>query len=115
MAAQESAPMTKVKLIRRLADKLPHLPANDVESAINILVENLSSTLAAGERIDVRGFGSFSNRYRPARLGRNPSTGAPVAVAARYAIYFKPGRELKERVNGANRVGTNSVPLATGN
>ena len=70
--------MTKPELIHRLADKLPHLPANDVESAINTLIENLSSTLASGERIDVRGFGSFSNRYRPARLGRNPSTGDPV-------------------------------------
>ena len=107
--------MAKSELIQRLADKLLHLPANDVESAVNTLVENLSSTLAAGERIDVRGFGCFSNRHRPARLGRNPSTGAPVALPARYAIYFKPGKELKERVNGARRVGTNSVPRATGN
>ena len=107
--------MTKVDLIQRLSDKLPHLRAHDVESAINTLVENLSSTLAAGERIDVRGFGYFSNRYRPARLGRNPGTGKPVALAARYAIHFKPGRELRERVNGASRGGIDSVPPITGN
>ena len=107
--------MTRSELIRRLTDKLLHLSPNDVESAVNSLVENLSSTLAAGERIEVRGFGCFTNRYRPARLARNPRTGDPVAVAGRYAIYFKPGKDLRERVNGNSRLGMDSVSLATGN
>ena len=115
MTAQGNAPMTKSELIRRLTDKLLHLPANDVESAVNTLVENLSNTLAAGERIEVRGFGSFSKRYRPERLGRNPRTGDPADLAARYAIYFKPGRELRERVNDARRVGLDSAPHASRN
>ena len=107
--------MTKSELIYRLADKLLHLPANDVELAVNTLIEHLGSTLASGERIEVRGFGCFSKRYRPERLGRNPSTGDPIAVAARYAIYFKPGRELRERVNDARRVGLDSAPHAARN
>ena len=107
--------MTKPELIYRLADKLLHLPANDVELAVNTLIEHLGSTLASGERIHVRGFGCFSKRHRPARLARNPGTGNPVALAARYAVHFKPGTELRERVNSARRVGVDSVPLVTGN
>ncbi len=92
--------MTRPELIQRLAGSLPHFRARDVESAVNVLVEHLSSTLAAGKRIEVRGFGSFSTRYRPRRIGRNPKNGEPVALVAKYAVHFKPGRELRLRVNG---------------
>ena len=107
--------MPKSELIYRLADKLLHLPANDVGLAVNTLIEHLGSTLASGERIDVCGFGCFSKRHRPARLARNPGTGNPVALAERYAVHFKPGTELRKRVNSARRVGVDSVPLVTGN
>ncbi len=102
----QRAQMTKSELIRRMTDELPHFPAGDVEAAVNSLVGHLSSTLGAGERIEVRGFGTFSQRYRPRRLGRNPRTGTTVVLVGRYATHFKPGRELRQRVNGGSSLST---------
>jgi integration host factor subunit beta len=94
--------VTKSELIAALADQQPQLEYKDVELAIKELMEQMSLALAAGERIEVRGFGSFSLHYRPARVGRNPKTGASVHVPEKYVPHFKPGKELRERVNGSH-------------
>jgi len=93
--------MKKSDLIEILAAKQDHLPTADIEAAVRALLEQLSTTLAAGERIEIRGFGSFSLHQRAPRLGRNPKTGASVALPATYRPHFKPGKELRERVNEA--------------
>ena len=91
--------MTKSELIEILASKNPHLNYKDVELAVKSLLELMSQELATGGRIEIRGFGSFSLHYRPPRMGRNPKTGEPVALPAKYVPHFKPGKELRERVN----------------
>ena len=91
--------MTKSELIQSLAAGQPHLHERDVELAVNGILNRMSEALSAGERIEVRGFGSLSLHFRPARMGRNPKTGAAVYVPAKYVPHFKPGRELRRRVN----------------
>ena len=91
--------MTKSELIEILAAKNGHLIHKDVELAVKSLLEQISCALASGQRIEIRGFGSFSLHYRPPRMGRNPKTGDSVALAAKYVPHFKPGKELRERVN----------------
>lgn len=91
--------MTKSELIEILATKNGHLIHKDVELAVKSLLEQMSCALASGQRIEIRGFGSFSLHYRPPRMGRNPKTGESVALAAKYVPHFKPGKELRERVN----------------
>ncbi|MFQ5994353.1 MAG: integration host factor subunit beta [Acidiferrobacterales bacterium] len=91
--------MTKSELIGQLAAKQPQLDYRDVELAVKELLAQMGAALASGERIEVRGFGSFSLHYRPPRIGRNPKTGASVAVSDKYVPHFKPGKELRERVN----------------
>jgi integration host factor subunit beta len=92
--------MTRSELIARLIQRQPHLSAEDVVMATRHLFDQLSETLARGERIEVRGFGSFSLRYRPPRFGHNPKTRAPIALRGMYLPHFKPGIELSRRVNG---------------
>ncbi|MEM7083723.1 MAG: integration host factor subunit beta [Pseudomonadota bacterium] len=94
--------MTKSELIEAIARKQKHLPSKDVELAVKHLLELMSDALAQGKRIEIRGFGSFSLHFRPPRLGRNPKTGEPVALAGKHVPHFKPGKDLRERVN-ANR------------
>ena len=96
--------MTKSELIEAVASKQKHLPAKDVELAIKHILELMSETLADGQRIEIRGFGSFSLHYRPPRTGRNPKTGEPVALAGKYVPHFKPGKDLRERVNGGRHL-----------
>ena len=91
--------MTKSELIEVLAAKNSHLNHKDVELAVKSLIEQMSLSLSTGNRIEIRGFGSFSLHYRPPRMGRNPKTGEAVALAAKYVPHFKPGKELRERVN----------------
>ena len=91
--------MTKSELIDRIINQHPHLLVRDVDQAIKELLELMSKTLAQGERIEVRGFGSFSLNYRAPRMARNPKTGERVPLAAKYVPHFKPGKELRERVN----------------
>lgn len=95
--------MTKSELIEALAREQSHLAYRDVELAVKSLLEQMSQTLANGGRIEIRGFGSFSLHFRPPRLGRNPKTGASVALTSKYVPHFKPGRELRERVNNRFR------------
>ena len=97
--------MTKSELIEALARKQSHLAYKDVELAVKSLIEQMSAALAVGERIEIRGFGSFSLHYRPPRVGRNPKTGAAVSLPGKYVPHFKPGKELRERVNGVAVVG----------
>lgn len=91
--------MTKSELIEKLIDKLDHLSAKDVEVSIKEILEVMSNTLEQGERIEIRGFGSFSLHYRAPRTGRNPKTGESVELTGKYVPHFKPGKELRERVN----------------
>ena len=91
--------MTKSELIEALALRQPHLKPEDVELAVKSLLEMMSDSLTTGQRIDVRGFGSFSLHFRPPRLGRNPKTGESVELPGKYVPHFKPGKELRERVN----------------
>jgi integration host factor subunit beta len=91
--------MTRSELIARLVQRQPHLPAEDVVTATRRLLDQLSDTLARGERIEVRGFGSFSLRHRRPRFGHNPKTRARLALPGKYLPHFKPGIELCKRVN----------------
>ncbi|MFA5626830.1 MAG: integration host factor subunit beta [Thiohalomonadaceae bacterium] len=90
--------MTKSELIEILAQKQPQLNSKDVELAVKTILEQMAQVLADGERIEIRGFGSFSLHYRPPRDGRNPKTGESVQLGAKYVPHFKPGKELRERV-----------------
>ena len=91
--------MTKSELIEILSSRQGHLKADDVDLAVKSLLEMMGSSLATGERIEIRGFGSFSLHYRPPRLGRNPKTGDSVALPGKHVPHFKPGKELRDRVN----------------
>lgn len=91
--------MTRSDLIAKLAELNPQLLAKDAEFAVKVILDTLSSTLAKGGRVEIRGFGSFGLNYRPPRQGRNPKTGDKVKVPAKYAPHFKAGKELRERVS----------------
>jgi integration host factor subunit beta len=93
--------MTKSELIEALSLRQQHLAANDVELAVKSLLEQMTHSLANGERIEIRGFGSFSLHFRPPRMGRNPKTGDAVALPGKHVPHFKPGKELRERVNAS--------------
>ncbi|WP_310091581.1 integration host factor subunit beta [Pseudoxanthomonas sacheonensis] len=96
--------MTKSELIEILSRRQPHLKADDVDLAVKSLLEMMGGALAHGERIEIRGFGSFSLHYRPPRLGRNPKTGDSVALPAKHVPHFKPGKELRERVSSVTPI-----------
>lgn len=91
--------MTKSELIEILAQKQKQLAFKDVELAVKTMLEHMAQTLASGDRIEIRGFGSFSLHYRPPRVGRNPKTGDSVTLEAKHVPHFKPGKEMRERVN----------------
>lgn len=91
--------MTKSELIERIASRQTQLSGKDVELAVKTIIEQMSQTLASGERIEIRGFGSFSLHFREPRLGRNPKTGETVELAGKYVPHFKPGKEMRDRVN----------------
>lgn len=93
--------MTKSELIEILSQRQAHLKGEDVDLAVKALLEMMGGALSGGERIEIRGFGSFSLHYRPPRLGRNPKTGESVALPGKHVPHFKPGKELRERVSGA--------------
>lgn len=91
--------MTKSELIERIASVQTQLSAKDVELAVKMILDHMADALADGERIEIRGFGSFSLHYREARLGRNPKTGEKVELDGKFVPHFKPGKELRDRVN----------------
>jgi len=91
--------MTKSELIEKLAASQSQLTAKDMELAVKMILDHMSDALARGERIEIRGFGSFSLHYRAPRVGRNPKSGESVSLPGKYVPHFKPGKELRERVN----------------
>ena len=93
--------MTRSELIEALAARFPQLTTQDAEVAVKELIEAISQALETGQRVEIRGFGSFSLNYRAPRTGRNPKTGEKVAVPGKYAPHFKPGKELRDRVDAA--------------
>lgn len=100
--------MTKSELIDALAVKHSYLALNDVESAVKVMLVHMIQTLVSGERVEIRGFGSFNLRYQPSRTARNPKTGEVVALPAKHKVHFKAGKELRKRVdNSANRASVN--------
>ena len=100
MKDQEYTPsLTKSDLIESLTRSQGHLAYKDVELAVKSLIEMMSSALSMGERIEIRGFGSFSLHFRPPRIGRNPKSGEKVELPGKYVPHFKPGKELRDRAN----------------
>ena len=93
--------MTKSELIARLAERFPQLVAKDADFAVKMILDAMSDALAKGDRIEIRGFGSFSLNYRPPRVGRNPKSGDKVSVPEKWVPHFKAGKELRERVDSA--------------
>ena len=91
--------MTKSELIERITNNQSQLSAKDVELAVKALLEQMVRALSEGDRIEIRGFGSFSLHYRAARIGRNPKTGQAVGLSGKYVPHFKPGKQLRNRVN----------------
>lgn len=91
--------MTKSDLIETLSRRQAQLAYKDVELAVKTILEYMALTLSNGERIEIRGFGSFSLHYRPPRVGRNPKSGEPVSLPAKHVPHFKPGKQLRERVD----------------
>jgi integration host factor subunit beta len=91
--------MIKSELIAKLASENPHLTQKDVERVVTVILERMSGALETGGRVELRGFGAFSVRSRPARAGRNPRTGEAVSVKAKHVPFFKSGKELRERLN----------------
>lgn len=92
--------MIKSELVQKIADANPHLYQRDVELIVNAILDEISSALARGDRVELRGFGAFSVKNRPARVGRNPRTGDKVPVSEKHAPFFKTGKEMRERLNG---------------
>ena len=93
--------MTKSELIEQIAGRQDQLSTKDVELAIKLVLEYMTQALASGDRIEIRGFGSFSLHYRAPRMGRNPKTGDAVTLPGKYVPHFKPGKEMRDRVNDA--------------
>ena len=91
--------MIRSELVSAVAEANPHLTLRDVEAIVATIFNQITNALAGGRRVELRGFGAFSTRGREARTGRNPRTGAAVKVDAKRVPYFKPGKELRERIN----------------
>lgn len=92
--------MTKSELIAKLAGRHPQLVAKDAEFAVKMILDAMTASLVRGQRIEIRGFGSFGLNHRPARVGRNPKSGERVQVPEKFVPHFKAGKELRERVDG---------------
>lgn len=91
--------MIKSELVQKLADENPHLFQRDVENIVSAILDSVGDALADGDRVELRGFGAFSVKNRPARVGRNPRTGEKVDVSEKYVPQFKAGKEIRERLN----------------
>jgi integration host factor subunit beta len=91
--------MTRSELITLLTERFPQLSQKDVDVSIKEIIERICQSLVSGNRVEIRGFGSFSLNYRPPRVGRNPKTGDKVAVAGKYVPHFKAGKEMRDRID----------------
>ncbi len=96
--------MIKSELIRRIAERNPHLYQRDVENIVKAILDEITAALSRGDRVELRGFGAFSVKKRDARVGRNPRTGAHVPVSEKHVPFFKTGKEMRERLNEGSRV-----------
>ena len=94
--------MIKSEFIHALSIKQPHLTLSDVDAAVHCIIEKMITELASGGRVEIRGFGAFSLKHRRAKIGRNPKTGVAVSVPQKHSVYFKPGADLKKRVDDAS-------------
>ena len=92
--------MIKSELVQRIADRNPHLYQRDVETIVNAILDEIVNALANGDRVELRGFGAFATKKRDGRTGRNPRTGASVAVEEKSVPAFKTGKELRLKLNG---------------
>ena len=92
--------MIQSELVQKIAEANPHLYQRDVEHIVNAILDEIAEALARGDRVELRGFGAFSVKNRPARVGRNPRTGTRVEVTEKYVPFFKTGKEMRERLNG---------------
>lgn len=101
--------LIKSQLIAKISKSMTHLSEKDIALAVNAIIEQMSDMLTHGERIEIRGFGSFSLHYRPPRKAHNPKTGEKLVTAPKHVVHFKPGKELRERVNASRH-----LPLQTG-
>ena len=102
--------MTKSDLIARLAARYPQLVAKDADFAVKTILDAMAESLAKGQRIEIRGFGSFGLNYRPPRVGRNPKSGEKVMVPEKHVPHFKAGKELRDRVDTSHRVRPQPAP-----
>jgi integration host factor subunit beta len=91
--------MIKSELVQHIASQNPHLYQRDVENIVNAILGEITAAMARGDRVELRGFGAFSVKHRPARTGRNPRTGAHVSVEQKSVPFFKTGKEMRERLN----------------
>ena len=91
--------MIKSELVQKLAEENPHLFTRDIERIVNTMFDEIADALADGDRVELRGFGAFSVKYRDARIGRNPRTGEAVAIEEKWSPFFKAGKEMRERLN----------------
>ena len=105
--------MTKRDLIDEVNKRFPHLSRRDSEVIINAIFDSMVDALAQGDRIEIRGFGSFGLNYRPPRVGRNPKSGEKVHVPEKYVPHFKAGKELRERVDGTEIPAGHAAPAHT--
>jgi integration host factor subunit beta len=96
--------LIKSQLIAEMSKALPQLPEKDIALAINTIIEQMSDVLTNGGRIEIRGFGSFCLHYRPPRKAHNPKTGEKLVTNPKYAVHFKPGKELREQVNASRHI-----------
>ncbi|GIK98496.1 MAG: hypothetical protein BroJett029_27050 [Alphaproteobacteria bacterium] len=104
-AGRERSVMTKSELIARIGQLNPHLYQRDVERIVSTIFDEITTALARGDRVELRGFGAFSVKQRDARIGRNPRTGESVAVERKVIPFFKTGKQLRERLNGGTGEG----------
>lgn len=96
--------LIKSQLIAEIGKTLSHLPEKDIALGVNSVIEQMSVTLSNGGRIEIRGFGSFCLHYRPPRKAHNPKTGEKLVTEPKYAVHFKPGKELREQVNASRHL-----------
>lgn len=104
--------MIKSELVTRIALANPHMYQREAEGVVNAMLEEIADAMKDGNRVELRGFGSFSVRFRRARLGRNPRTGDPVDVQEKAAPFFRVGKEMRDRINGIRRLRRAPKPAA---
>ena len=106
--------ITRSDLIKAINERIPTLSEKDTDDAVRMVLKVLTDGLSRGHRIEIRGFGAFDLNLRPARIGRNPRTGEAVEVPAKFAVHFKPGKDMKDNVNQAAKQGVPNLSLKKG-